>query len=481
MSFSLSPARAPAVAARAMVATSHPLAALHALDVLREGGSAADAAICAAAVLCVTEPHATGVGGDALALIREPSGALHGLDAAGPAPRAAPREPPDYEGPRSVDVPGAVAGWAELAGRFGRRGLERCLQPAVALAEAGVPAAYNCAAIWRDTPRAPASFGAPPAHGQRYRLPELAATLRGIARDGASFLYAGQTAQAIADATWLTLEDLTGYRPRWVEPLTGTYRGLQVAELPPPTQGVAALEALAILGERDAPLRDQVAAVGLALEDALATVRDGAEVTGLLAEEHVAARREQLPGPVAEPAGGTVCVCVVDGDGMAVSLLQSLYESFGSGVVAGDTGIVLNNRAAGFAVQGEVIGGTRPYHTLIPGVLTRERELVGPFGLMGGMIQAQSHTQFLCELMRGGAEPGDPQAALDRGRFRIDGRTLHLEPPLWERADELAGLGYEVRRATERAPFGGGQAIIVRGGTLFGGSDARKDGCALGI
>jgi gamma-glutamyltranspeptidase / glutathione hydrolase len=150
-------------------------------------------------------------------------------------------------------------------------------------------------------------------------------------------------------------------------------------------------------------------------------------------------------------------------------------------VVAGDTGVVLNNRAAAFAVQGEVVGGTRPYHTLIPGMLTRGASLVGPFGLMGGMIQAQSHTQFLCELMCGGEGPGDPQAALDRGRFRIDGRTLNLEEPLWDRADELAGLGYEVRPATERAPFGGGQAIVVRDGTLFGGSDARKDGCALGF
>jgi gamma-glutamyltranspeptidase/glutathione hydrolase len=406
---------------------------------------------------------------------------VHGLDAAGPAPRLAPREPPDYDGPRSVDVPGAVAGWGELSARFGRVGLERCLEPAIALAVGGIPAGFNCATIWQNTPRAPAAFGKPPAFGKPFRLPELADTLRRIATHGPGCLYSGEIAEAIAGPTWLTVDDLAGYQPRWVQPLTATYRGMEVAELPPPTQGVAALEALAILGDRDVDLREQVIAVGLALEDALASVRDGADVSGLLTPEHVASRRAQLPGPVAEPAGGTVCVCAVDGDGMAVSLLQSLFESFGSGVVAGRTGIVLNNRAAGFAVQGEVVGGTRPYHTLIPGMLTRELELVGPFGLMGGMIQAQSHTQFLCELMRGGMRPGDPQAALDRGRFRIDGRTLNLEPPLWDQADEVAGLGYDVRRATERAPFGGGQAIILRDGTLFGGSDARKDGCALGF
>jgi gamma-glutamyltranspeptidase / glutathione hydrolase len=482
MSFSLSPSRAAAVASHAMVASSQPLATLGGLDVLREGGTAADAAICAAAILCATEPHATGIGGDLLAIVREPSGPLHGLDAAGPAPKDAPPGPLAYEGPRSVDVPGAVAGWGELAERFGRIGLKRCLAPAIELAAGGIPAGFNSAQTWRASPRAPAAFGPPPEFGAHYRLPALAATLEAIGAHGSAYLYTGPPAEAIAASTWLTLEDLADYRPRWVAPLVGAYRGLEVAELPPPTQGVAALEALAILDDgRDPDLVDEVRAMALALEDAFATVRDGAEVSHLFGEDHVRLRRAQLPGPVAEPAGGTVCVCVVDSDGMAVSLLQSLYESFGSGVVAGETGIVLNNRAAGFAVQGEVVGGTRPYHTLIPGMLTHDGELVGPFGLMGGMIQAQSHTQFLCELMRGGDGPGDPQAALDHGRFRIDGRTLCLEPPLWDRADELAELGFDISRDTARMQFGGGQAILVRDGTLFGGSDARKDGCALGI
>jgi gamma-glutamyltranspeptidase/glutathione hydrolase len=464
-----------------MVATSQPLATLGGLDVLREGGTAVDAAICAAAILCVTEPHATGVGGDLFAIVRESSGALHGLDAAGPAPRAAPRQAPDDAGPRSVDVPGAVAGWDELAQRFGRAGLERCLRGAIELAREGVPAGFNTAQTWCTAPRAPAELGPTPEFGQTYRLPELAATLEAIARHGPAYLYTGPAAEAIAAASWLSLEDLAAFRPRWVQPLIGVYRGVEVAELPAPTQGVAALEALAILGDGQAGLRDQVLAVALALEDALATVRDGADVAHLLADDHIRARRAQLPRPVAEPAGGTVCVCAVDRDGMAVSLLQSLYESFGSGVVAGNTGIVLHNRGAGFAVQGEVIGGTRPYHTLIPGMLTRAGELVGPFGLMGGFIQAQSHVQFLCSLLGGAERPEDPQVALDRGRFRIDGRTLSLEAPLWDRAGELADLGFDIHRAGERAPFGGGQAIIVRDGTLFGGSDARKDGCALGF
>ena len=459
------------------MASSQPPATLAGLDVLREGGNAVDAAICAAAVLCVTEPHATGIGGDLFAIVRDGSGALHGIDAAGPAPRSAPAEPPADFGPRSVDVPGAVAGWGELSRRFGRVGLERCLAPAVDLARDGVPAGLNCARAWRMSPRAPSAFGPAPEFGGRYRLPELSATLAQIASDGPASFYAGAAAEAIADASWLTLEDLAEYAPRWVAPLVGRYRGVEVVELPPPTQGVAALEALAILGDEDPALPELVRAVALALEDALRTVRDGADVAHLLSAEHVAARRSELPGRVAEPAGGTVCVCAVDGDRMAVSLLQSLYEVFGSGVVAGSSGVVLNNRAAGFAVQGAVVGGTRPYHTLIPGMLTRAGELVGPFGLMGGFIQAQSHVQFLTRLV----PAGDPQVAIDHGRFRIDGSTVRLEQPLWEFAQELERIGLRVRRETERDLFGGGQAIIVRDGTLFGGSDSRKDGCALGI
>jgi gamma-glutamyltranspeptidase / glutathione hydrolase len=484
MSFSLSPARAASIASEAMVATSQPLATLSGLDLLREGGNAVDAAICAAAVLCVTEPAATGIGGDLLAIVRDPEGSLHGLDAAGPAPELAPPHPHATYGPRSVDVPGAAAGWGELARRFGHLGLGRCLEPAVRLAQHGVVAGYNASRTWRMSPRAPAAFGPPPDFGRPYRLPDLAATLGGIAIDGPQFLYAGPPAAAIAATTWLSAADLARYRPRWVEPLVHSYRGVEVAELPPPTQGVVALEALAILGEEGVDLRAQIAAVMLALEDGLRTVRDGADVAHLLRTEHVSARRRRAPARVTEPAGDTVCVCVVDRDRMAVSLLQSLYDSFGSGVVAGDTGVVLNNRASAFAVQGEVIGGTRPYHTLIPGMLVRGQELVGPFAIMGGFVQAQAHVRFLVELMRGVVAADavlDPQPALDRGRFRIEGRVLRLEEPLWDRAGELTDLGFDVRREPERNVFGGGQAITLHQGTLFGGSDARKDGCALGV
>jgi gamma-glutamyltranspeptidase/glutathione hydrolase len=478
MGFRFSPARAPAVGSEAMVSSSQPLATVSGLDLLREGGNAVDAALCMAAVLCVTEPDATGLGGDLFALVHDPTAGLLGLDAAGPAPSAAPIEPPALFGPRSVDVPGAVAGWGELSRRFGHVGLERCLRPAIELAKGGVAAGFNSACAWNASPRAPKAFGAPPSFGQRFRLPELAATLEAVAADGPEFLYRGPLAQEIVDATWLTHDDLRDYQPRWVEPLIGAYRGLQVAELPPPTQGVAVLEALAILGEDDPGLRAEVLAVALALEDALTTVRDGADVRHLLSSEHVRSRRSQVPGRVSEPAGGTVCLCVVDRDGMAVTLMQSLYEPFGSGVVAGASGVVLNNRAACFSVLGRVEPGTRPYHTLIPGMLMRGGELVGPFAVMGGFIQAQAHVQFVTELTQNGF---DPQAALDRGRFRIDGDVLGLEEPLWGRAADLADLGFRIDKRSDRAAFGGGQAIVMRDGVLFGGSDARKDGCVLGF
>jgi gamma-glutamyltranspeptidase/glutathione hydrolase len=462
-----------------MVATSQPQATLSAIEVLREGGNAIDAALCAAAVQCVAEPYATGIGGDLFAIVRHADGSIHGLDAAGPAPRAATPEPPATTGPRSVTVPGAVAGWAELSSRFGRLGLDRCLRPAIELARRGVAAGFECSTNWGASAVAPSAFGPPPRFGQPFQLGELGATLELIAARGPDALYRGPVADAIVSASWLDPDDLTAYQPRWVQPLARTYRGVTVSELPPPTQGVAALEALAILGDRDPTLADEVRAVSLALEDAFNHVRDGADVSGLLSEEHILARREHAPAGVGEPPGGTTYLCVVDGERTAVSLIQSVFESFGSGVLVGSTGIVLHNRAACFAVQGDVVPGQRPYHTLLPGMLTRDSDLVGPFGVMGGFIQAQAHVQFLVELVRNGF---DPQAALDRGRFRVDGEVIRLEPPLWDRAAEIQELGFTVERDPDVSTYGGGQAIVLGSdGTLFGGSDARKDGVALGF
>jgi gamma-glutamyltranspeptidase/glutathione hydrolase len=291
-------------------------------------------------------------------------------------------------------------------------------------------------------------------------------------------LYDGEIAGAIAGSTWLSEEDLAAYRPRWVDPLRIGYRGTTVCELPPPTQGVAALEGLGLLALGEPSLAAQVECVQLALEDAFAQVRDGADVTGLIEPDYLRSRRAVAAGLATEPPGGTVYLCAADGDGLAVSFIQSLFESFGSRVVAPGTGIALQNRGACFAVGGKVEGGRRPYHTIIPGMLLRDGELVGPFGVMGGFIQAQAHLQLVSALVDDGV---DPQAALDRPRFRVDGRSVRLEEGLWGRADEVAGLGLDVVRSDERSEFGGGQAIVRHGDAWLGGSDARKDGYAAGF
>jgi len=477
VAFRFAPGRPPAVAAEGMVATSQLLATRAGLRALERGGNAADAVLAAAAVLCVAEPMSTGIGGDAFALVWR-DGGVEGLDSAGPAPAGAEPLPVALSGPRSVTVPGAVAGWAALAERYGRLGLDACLADAIDAAERGVAVGFHTAGYWRASPAAPQELGPPPAVGARFRLPELGATLRAISTGGAQAFYGGAVGSAIAAASWLEESDLLRFRPRWVEPLRLAYRGHEVVELPPPTQGVAALRGLGLLALGEPDLASQVACMQLALEDASERVRDGAEVSDLLEPGSLARRRAEAPPPAGEPAGGTVYLCAVDADRMAVSFIQSLYEPFGSGVVAPGTGVVLQNRGACFAVGGRVEPGRRPYHTIIPGLLLRDGALAGPFGVMGGFVQAQAHLQLVSALVD---ESLDPQAALDRPRFRVEGDAVRLEEGLWDRAGELAGLGHRVICDQEITPFGGGQAILVEGDALLGGSDARKDGYAGGI
>jgi gamma-glutamyltranspeptidase/glutathione hydrolase len=470
--------RPPAVAARAMVASSQPAATAAGLHMLRSGGNAVDAVVAAAAVLCVTEPMATGPGGDLFALVFA-NGRTEGIDAAGPAPRGAVAgEAPDRYGPRSVTVPGAVAGWALLAQRYGRLGLEACLKDAIALADEGFAVGPRCAATWAGAPTLPTGYGPPPAVGSRIRLPELGRTLARIAREGASGFYGGPIAAAICAASWLTEDDLSEFHARVTQPLAVGYRDHTVLELPPPTQGIAALEGLALLDRTDGTLADQIECCRLALEDAFREVRDGADVRGLIEPEAITRRLREPARLVLEPAGGTVSLCAVDEDGMAVSLVQSLFERFGSGVVAPGTGVVLHNRGFGFAVTGGVAPGRRPYHTIIPGMLVSDGELRGPFGVMGGFIQAQAHLQLVHRLLDEGL---DPQSALDRPRFRVSGRRVQLERGLWDRAGEVASIGLEPVQEADTYMFGGGQAIMrTPAGTLLGGSDSRKDGHAGG-
>jgi gamma-glutamyltranspeptidase/glutathione hydrolase len=469
--------RPPTVAANGMVATSQPLATRAGLRALEDGGNAADAALAAAAALAVTEPTGNGIGGDNFAIVWN-EGRADGLDSAGAAPQTCPHTEVTTHGSESVTVPGAVGGWAALAERHGKLGLDRCLSDAIDAAENGFAVTPLTAAAWARGAHVPDEYLPAPRVGEIVRLPDLAKTLRGIAESGASAFYEGDVARSIASVTWLDEEDLAAHEARWVEPLSISYRGHTVLELPPPTQGVAALEGLGLLERSSPSLASQIRCMQLALEDALDRVRDGADVSDLIEPAFLDRRRAEAPAAVAEPAGGTVYLCAVDADRMAVSFIQSNYMGFGSGLAAPGTGVCLQNRGAGFSVSGAVEPGRRPFHTIIPGLLLRDGALAGPFGVMGGFLQAQAHLQLVSAIVDDGL---DPQAALERPRFMVDGDVVKLEEGLWERDADLAKLGIETVRETNAGYFGGGQAILVSGDALVGGSDPRKDGYAAGL
>jgi len=483
--------RSPAIGCGGMVATSHPLAAAAAVRAFERGGNAVDAALAAAGVLCTAEPTETGLGGDACAIVHRGGEAI-GMLGVGRAPAAPDAPHADYRGPRSVTVPGAVAAWAELAERFGCLGLDACLRDAVDVAVAGTVATPRIADLWRRAEREGHAPWPAPGAGGRYVLPGLAATLRAIAEDGPRAFYDGATAARIAEASWLAEADLAEHRTEWVAPDAVDYLGTTVLELPPPSQGVAALLALGILGEAgdaEGPaerLHAQVEAVKLAFAAALGSVADDASAGALLAPASVAGLRARL-GPRALPPGrtsprgpsDTTYLACVDADGLAVSFIQSLAKRFGAGVVAPGTGVVLNNRASGFTVEPgdrNALGpGRRPFHTLIPGMLVGPAgATVTPFGVMGGPMQPQGHVQVVDAMVRRGR---DPQTALGAARFMVeDDGAVALEPGLREHAAPLRRRGHDVRVAEDRHLFGVGQAIVARGGVLAGGSDPRGDG-----
>jgi gamma-glutamyltranspeptidase/glutathione hydrolase len=473
-------ARPPTIAAEAMVATSNPLATRAGVRALEAGGNAVDAALAAAAMLTVCEPPHNGVGGDAFALLWW-DGALHGLNGSGRAPATIDAPTVSASGPRSVTVPGAVRAWADLAERFGRLGLDAALAPAIEAAEAGVAATARIAEHWRLAARAPWRAPRP---GERYTLPGLAGTLRAIADRGPGAVYEGAVAEAIAASCWLSQEDLAVHRSEWVVPLRRLYRGVEVCELPPNSQGAAALVALGIAEGLDGGgLHDEVEAVKLALDWAAREIGDAP-----VALPDVGALRSLIAPDAARdgrvwPEGGTTYLCAVDGERNAISLIQSLYEGFGAGVVAGDTGIALHSRGACFTEEpghpNQLAPSRRPFHTLMPGLLLRDERLLGPFGVMGAAMQAQAHFQVVRGVVDGGL---DPQGALDAARFRAaGGRRLLVEPGLAGEVESLRARGHDVEVADVPHAFGVGQMILADGDALVGGSDGRADGHAAGL
>jgi gamma-glutamyltranspeptidase/glutathione hydrolase len=471
--------RLPSISREGMVATSHPRATGAGVRALEAGGNAVDAALAAAAMLSVCEPGHNSIGGDAFALLWW-NGELLGLNGSGRAPARLDGDTIDLYGPRSVTVPGAVRAWADLAARFGTAGLAAAVAPAAEAAAHGVVATARVADRWRQM-RERAPWPAPRA-GEVYRLPALAATLRRIAEEGPDAFYLGSVADAIAGSSWLEQSDLAAHHSDWVEPLRRPYRNVEVCELPPNGQGATALVALAILEELDLGLHGEIEAVKLALDWASRTICDGPfELPDI-----DALRARIRPDAVVEaelwPSSNTTYLCAVDRDRNAISLIQSTYHHFGSGVLAGNTGIVLQNRAAGFREEkghpNSLAPGKRPFHTIIPAMLLRDGGLLGPFGVMGGPMQAQAHVQVVRHVVDGGL---DPQGALDAPRFRFTGgRRVSVEPGLGPLADGLRARGHDVSVEPEPHEFGVGQMILTFEEGLIAGSDGRADGYAAG-
>lgn len=529
------PSRRSTVASRrGMVATSQPLAALAGLRVLMSGGNAVDAAVAASAVLNVVEPMATGIGGDAFALIYlADSGEVKALNGSGRAPLAATLE--EYRRRRhdkvplfdilAVTVPGTVDTWATALEAHGTMSLAEVLAPAIEYAEDGFPVSEVIAAAWHtigprlyDDPAARQTYlvdGLNPPHpGEIFRQPNLARTLRLIAEGGRDAFYLGPIAEEIVRTSeryggLLALEDFARHTSTWDEPISTDYRGYTVYECPPNGHGIAALIALNILADDDLAdmgpdsaeaLHLQIEAMRLAYADAFTYVADPAmadvPVDGLLSRSYAEQRRLLIDPRHAAPAvyagdpnvgHDTVYLSVVDDQGNAVSFINSLYYGFGSGIVAGNTGIMLQNRGAGFVLdEGHrncIAPGKRPYHTIIPCMVLQGRWLYGSLGVMGGFMQPQGHLQVLVNLIDHGMTP---QEALDKPRFEVmtDLESVALEGSMdGALRGEMASRGHRLADPSGSVfGFGGGQAIVIdpQSGARLGGSDPRKDGCAIG-
>ncbi len=515
-----------------MVATSQPLATTAGLEVLRTGGNAIDAAVAAAAVLAVTEPHMTGIGGDMFAIVwlaKEQK--LVALNASGRAGSLMTRatlvarnfRAGSQQGVMSVTVPGALAGWDLLVRTHGRRTLKQDLQPAIAYARDGFPVSPIIATQWanetdflkRDSAAA-ATFlpnGQAPRAGEWFRNPDFARTLRTIADSGVSTFYSGSIARRITARIkaldgFVTLDDMRKNAPNWVTPISVPFKGYRVWELPPNNQGIAALEMLRILEPYDLKamghnsaqyLHHLIEAKKLAYADLDRFVGDADHLAmpaeAMLTDAFIAERRSHMnparaqerveAGPL-RTKSETVYLTAADADGNMVSFINSNYDYFGSGVVVPGTGFVLHNRGASFTLTeglpNTVAPGKRPFHTLIPGFVTRtengREQAYMSFGLMGGGVQAQGHVQFLLNHFVFGM---DLQQSIDAARFRhYDGYRVALEAPIGDGVRAaLVAMGHVLIEQPTIA-FGGAQAIIRLPKGYAAGSDPRKDGMAAG-
>jgi gamma-glutamyltranspeptidase/glutathione hydrolase len=511
--------------ARNVVATSQPLAVQAGVAMLVRGGNAIDAALATAIALTVVEPCSNGLGSDLFAILWDGS-ELAGLNASGRAPAAV--TPSRYAGmtqipPRSweaVTIPGAVSGWVALSQRYGKLRFADLFEPAIGYARDGYLVSPIVAAKWAlAAPLMPQDLGfaehflphgRAPVIAEKFASPDMARTLERIAATRGDAFYRGELAQAMvahaqAHGAAHALADFADHTCDWVTPLALDYRGVDVREIPPNGQGIAALMALGIIANFDlaamppdsaASQHLQIEAMKLAFADVHRFVSDPRtmEVTpaSLLDRDYLAQRARRIDprraqdfGPGEPPKGGTVYLCAADANGMMVSLIQSNYMGFGSGVVVPGTGISLQNRGTGFSLQpghpNEIGGGKRPFHTIIPGFLTDKGAPLAAFGVMGGPIQPPGHVQTLVRMLTYGM---NPQAALDAPRWKVNGG---LAVDLESSADPellaaLAALGHRFEPVPDSyMDFGAGQFIVRIEGGYVAASDPRRDGQAAGF
>jgi len=510
-----------------VVATSQPLATEAGVQALRDGGNAFDAAVATAATLTVVEPMMTGLGGDVFALYRTADGEVGAMRSCGGAPAAATRdavaervdgdEMPQH-GPLTVTVPGTVRGWDRLVTDHGRDALSTALEPAIEYATEGFPVSEIIGASWATdlenfhsaADRAPFARGDRAPHvGEVMRFPDLAGTMRTVAEEGADAFYEGSLAERISETVrdrggFLGVDDLERFEPEYVDPVSTTYGGATVYELPPNNQGLVALEALNVAEAIDAGanpydsaarIHEFAEALKRAFCDGHYYITDPAfeDVPPLESKAYATERAETIGpragevsvgGPGGPPEDGdTVLLTVGDAEGNVVSLINSLFGAFGSGIVVPETGVVLQNRGSSFSLDpahpNVVEPGKRPFHTLIPGLVRFDADDWAAFGVMGGSMQPQGHLQVLSNVLDYGM---GLQAALDAPRWRYfaDG-TLAVEERLADGVlGKLVRRGHDVRVLPPRQ-FGGGQVTRSRDGVLAGATDPRKDGSAAGF
>ena len=519
------PSRRQPICAANVVATSQPLATQAGIAMLTRGGSAMDAALATAITLTVVEPCSNGIGSDLFAIVWDGE-RLAGLNASGRAPagwnraRFAGHEQMPQRGFDTVTIPGAVSGWVALSQRYGKLAFGDLFEPAIRYARDGYPVSPVVADKWRlAVPLMPQGLGwqdhflidgRAPKPGERFRSPAMANTLAAIARTDGEAFYRGALADAIcahaaACGSVHVRGDFERHTSDWVTPIAVDYRGMRVHEIPPNGQGIAALMALGMLESFDlaslsrdsvASMHLQIEAMKLAFADAYRYVGDPATMTiapeALLNRDYLRERASLIDankanhyGPGEPPRGGTVYVTAADASGMMVSLIQSNYMGFGSGVVVPGTGISLQNRGTGFTLThghaNEVGPGKRPYHTIIPGFMTKDGAPVATFGVMGGPIQPPGHVQTVVRMTDYAM---NPQATLDAPRFKVNaGRSIDLEASApRELREGLIALGHKLEAIPDSyMDFGAGQVILKADVGYVAASDPRRDGQAAGF